>query len=72
MKLISAATGRVEKVVEAHAGAILALAWNSEGSAIATAGEDGFVKQWSTTGNLRSKIAQSGTNDLIISWEPFG
>lgn len=53
--------GRVEKVVsEAHRGAVTALRWNYEGSALVTAGEDGLIKQWSRTGNLRSKLAQSG------------
>jgi intraflagellar transport protein 80 len=40
-KLISKA-GRVEKsVAEAHASAIIAIKWNYEGAALATAGEDG-------------------------------
>jgi intraflagellar transport protein 80 len=54
--------GRVEKSVpDAHRGAVTALRWNYEGNALVTAGEDGLIKQWSRTGNLRSKLAQSGT-----------
>ena len=53
--------GRLEKLVaDAHRGALTSLRWNYEGSALVTAGEDGIVKQWSRTGNLRSKLAQSG------------
>merc|ERR1719296_195123 len=37
--------GRMEKSVEAHTGAVTSLAWNNEGTALATSGEDGFVKQ---------------------------
>eukprot|EP00277_Geminigera_cryophila_P012189 CAMPEP_0179437838 /NCGR_PEP_ID=MMETSP0799-20121207/21652_1 /TAXON_ID=46947 /ORGANISM="Geminigera cryophila, Strain CCMP2564" /LENGTH=735 /DNA_ID=CAMNT_0021219017 /DNA_START=155 /DNA_END=2363 /DNA_ORIENTATION=- len=36
--------GRVEKKVDAHKGAVIAIKWNHEGTAIATAGEDGVVK----------------------------
>lgn len=51
--------GRVEKEVKAHCGAVTSLKWNFEGTALATAGEDGTLKQWSRTGNLRSKLASS-------------
>ncbi|OXB63121.1 hypothetical protein ASZ78_000353 [Callipepla squamata] len=57
--LISKA-GRVEKSVEAHSGAVLAGRWNSEGTALATVGEDGQVKIWSKSGMLRSTLAQQG------------
>jgi WD40 repeat protein len=40
-------------------GAIISLAWNLEGSSLVTAGEDGAIKQYSRTGNLRSKLAQA-------------
>ena len=36
--------GRVEKSVEAHKGAVIAVRWNHDGSALATCGEDGAVK----------------------------
>ncbi|XP_050572752.1 intraflagellar transport protein 80 homolog, partial [Cygnus atratus] len=51
-------SGRVEKSVEAHCGAVLAGRWNSEGTALATVGEDGQVKIWSKSGMLRSTLAQ--------------
>ena len=47
--------GRSEKSVnEAHASAIIAIKWSYEGAALATAGEDGQVKIWSRSAQLRS------------------
>jgi intraflagellar transport protein 80 len=55
-------TGREEKKVEASSvAAILSLRWNHDGSAVATAGEDGAVKVWSRSGMLRSTMATFGT-----------
>lgn len=52
--------GREEKKVEAASGAVIALRWNYDGSALVTAGEDGAVKVWSRTGMLRSTILNAG------------
>ena len=41
--------------------AIISLRWNLDGSAIATASEDGSVKVWSRSGMLRSTIATCRT-----------
>lgn len=57
---IMSKTGREEKKVEAHHGAVIALRWNYDGSALVTGGEDGEVKVWSRSGMLRSRIAQHG------------
>ena len=55
-------TGREEKKVEASTvAAILDLKWNHDGTALATAGEDGAVKVWSRSGMLRSTMATLGT-----------
>ncbi|KAJ3333732.1 Intraflagellar transport protein 80 [Blyttiomyces sp. JEL0837] len=62
--------GRVEKVVEAHKGALLALKWNYEGSALLTAGEDGNLKIWSRTGMLRSSLVATGYPVYSIAWSP--
>lgn len=56
--------------VEAHVGAITCIRWNSEGTALATAGEDGLVKQYSQAGNLQSKLAQSDHAIYSICWAP--
>ncbi|KAI9344345.1 WD40-repeat-containing domain protein [Obelidium mucronatum] len=62
--------GRVEKMVEAHKGAVLALKWNYEGSALVTAGEDGNLKIWSRTGMLRSGLVSSGYPIYSVAWSP--
>lgn len=59
VKLVSK-SGRVEKSVDAHTGAVVALRWNHDGTALATCGEDGAVKVWSRAGMLRATIAQLG------------
>lgn len=46
--------GREEKKVNAHHGATIKVAWNFEGSALYSAGEDGAFKVWSKAGNLRN------------------
>ncbi|XP_051873931.1 intraflagellar transport protein 80 homolog isoform X2 [Pristis pectinata] len=63
-------TGRVEKSVEAHRGAVLAGRWNYEGTALVTAGEDGQIKIWSKTGMLRSTMIQQGTPVYSVAWGP--
>jgi intraflagellar transport protein 80 len=52
--------GRIEKnVADAHKGAITSLKWNYDGGALATAGEDGALKIWSKSGNIRSNLVTS-------------
>ncbi|XP_072035269.1 intraflagellar transport protein 80 homolog [Amphiura filiformis] len=63
-------SGRVEKSVDAHRGAVLAGRWSYDGTAMATAGEDGQVKIWSRSGMLRSTLAQTGSPIYSISWAP--
>ncbi|KAI8852661.1 WD40-repeat-containing domain protein [Chytridium lagenaria] len=63
--------GRIEKIVEAHKGALLALKWNYEGSAIVTAGEDGQAKIWSREWNAKIgypiySVVWSPDNDQIL------
>jgi len=60
--------GKIEKVnADAHKnGAVflkfinnqklVALKWSHDGGSLATAGEDGSIKIWSKTGNLRSNL----------------
>ncbi|XP_064418295.1 intraflagellar transport protein 80 homolog isoform X1 [Latimeria chalumnae] len=63
-------TGRVEKSVDAHRGAVLAGRWNCEGTALVTVGEDGQIKIWSKTGMLRSTLAHQGTPVYSVAWGP--
>eukprot|EP00762_Andalucia_godoyi_P007615 ANDGO_00753.mRNA.1 Protein HIR1 len=55
---------RVEGAKAAHAGATTAIKWNHDGSALATGGEDGFVKIWSRNGQLRMVLV-SGTSSNV-------
>eukprot|EP00742_Colponemidia_sp_Colp-10_P003383 GILJ01003603.1.p1 GENE.GILJ01003603.1~~GILJ01003603.1.p1 ORF type:complete len:791 (-),score=83.24 GILJ01003603.1:145-2424(-) len=68
-RLISG-TGRVEKTVEAHKGAVVSMRWNHEGSALASAGEDGQVKVWSRSGMLRSSIVTLPRAVYCVVWSP--
>ncbi|XP_053544624.1 intraflagellar transport protein 80 homolog isoform X2 [Ictalurus punctatus] len=63
-------TGRIEKSVEAHRGAVLASRWNYDGTALITAGEDGQIKIWSKSGMLRSTLAQQGCPVYSVAWGP--
>mmetsp|Transcript_12370 Transcript_12370/g.35119 ORF Transcript_12370/g.35119 Transcript_12370/m.35119 type:complete len:759 (+) Transcript_12370:80-2356(+) len=63
-------TGREEKRVEAHRGAVISLKWSFDGSAIATAGEDGSVKVWSRSGMLRSTLTQMPHAIYAVVWSP--
>lgn len=63
--------GRTErKVPTAHKGAVLCCKFNHDGTALMTGGEDGFVKKWSKTGNLQSKLVQTGRAIYSLSWSP--
>jgi len=62
--------GREEKRVEAHKGAVISLKWSFDGSAIATAGEDGAVKVWSRSGMLRSALTQMPHAVYSVVWSP--
>ena len=51
--------GKFERNVEAHKGACICCKWSSDGTMLATGGEDGQIKLWSKSGNLRSTLAQT-------------
>ena len=63
-------SGREEKKVKAHDGALISLKWSYDGNALVTAGEDGSVKLFSKTGMLRSTIARCGFPVYTICWAP--
>mmetsp|Transcript_42074 Transcript_42074/g.98677 ORF Transcript_42074/g.98677 Transcript_42074/m.98677 type:complete len:767 (-) Transcript_42074:943-3243(-) len=64
--------GRIEKQIKdkTHQGAIIAIRWSNEGTALATAGEDGVVKIWSRSGMLRSTLAQVDSSVYSLWWSP--
>ncbi|XP_065841132.1 intraflagellar transport protein 80 homolog [Oscarella lobularis] len=63
-------SGRVEKSVEAHRGAVLMARWSHDGTALVTVGEDGQVKIWSRSGMLRSTLSQLETPVYGVAWSP--
>ncbi|XP_030236075.1 intraflagellar transport protein 80 homolog isoform X1 [Gadus morhua] len=67
---LASKSGRIEKSVEAHKGAVLAGRWNYDGTALITAGEDGQIKIWSKSGMLRSTLAQQGSPVYSVAWGP--
>lgn len=56
---IMSKNGKTEKSVEAHKGACICCKWSFDGTMLVTGGEDGQVKLWSKSGNLRSTLAQT-------------
>jgi len=67
---IMSEAGREEKRVDAHRGAVISVKWSFDGSAIATAGEDGCVKVWSRSGMLRSTLTQMPNAIYSVVWSP--
>ncbi|XP_050301884.1 intraflagellar transport protein 80 homolog [Anthonomus grandis grandis] len=63
-------TGRIERSVEAHKGAVLVGQWSGDGTSLLTAGEDGFVKVWSRSGMLRSTVVNSDASVYSACWSP--
>uniref|UniRef100_A0A2C9JF99 Uncharacterized protein n=1 Tax=Biomphalaria glabrata TaxID=6526 RepID=A0A2C9JF99_BIOGL len=63
-------TGRVEKSVEAHKGAVLCGRWSYDGTALVTGGEDGQIKIWSRSGMLRSTLTQNSIPVYSVAWGP--
>lgn len=63
-------TGRIEKAVDAHRGAVLAGQWSPDATALVTAGEDGLLKIWSRNGMLRSTLATHSQPLYCVAWGP--
>ena len=63
-------SGREEKKVSAHEGAAIVVKWSHDGAALLTAGEDGELKIWSKSGNLRSTLASTGRSIYAACWGP--
>ena len=63
-------SGREEKNVKAHEGAVIFIKWSHDGGALISGGEDGDVKIWSKSGNFRSNIASTGVAAYDACWGP--
>ena len=66
----SSRSGREEKKVAAHEGAVILVKWSHDGAALLTGGEDGEVKIWSKSGNFRSTLASTGQSVYAACWGP--
>lgn len=64
--------GKVEKTInDAHVKSVIALKWSYDGTALATAGQDGALKIWSRNGSLRTTLVpNSGKPIYSIAWSP--
>jgi len=51
-------------------GSVICVKGNHDGQSLVTAGEDGSVKVWSRTGNLRSTLAQAAAPVYCVCWGP--
>eukprot|EP00656_Telonema_subtile_P024080 TRINITY_DN258_c0_g1_i1.p1 TRINITY_DN258_c0_g1~~TRINITY_DN258_c0_g1_i1.p1 ORF type:complete len:716 (+),score=148.95 TRINITY_DN258_c0_g1_i1:176-2323(+) len=65
-------SGKIKASVAAHQGAVIALKWNQDGTALATCGEDGVVKTWSKSGEKRSTLATTDSSVYSLQWSPEG
>lgn len=63
-------SGREEKKISAHEGAVIIVDWSHDGSALLSAGEDGDLKIWSKSGNLRSTLLSVGQSLFAACWGP--
>jgi intraflagellar transport protein 80 len=68
MRFVNVASSRVEKVVEAHIGAVTSVVYAPDGSSIVSAGEDGLVKVWSQAGIQRSVLCNAGKCIYTLCW----
>ena len=63
-------TGKIEKCIEGHNGAILSIKWSYDGSTLASSGEDGQIKLWSKNGMLRSTLVSYSLPIFSVAWSP--
>lgn len=58
------------KVQVQKVGSVISVKGNHDGQSLVTAGEDGSVKVWSRTGNLRSTLGQVNSPVYSVCWGP--
>lgn len=69
LRLLDAATGKVQRVLEGHTHHILSTAWRADGRLLATAGADAVVKIWdAATGERRQNITGWDKEITALRW----
>lgn len=69
LRLLDAATGKVERVLEGHTHHILGAAWRADGRLLATAGADAVVKVWdAASGERRQNITGWDKEVTALRW----
>ena len=64
-------SGEVLKIIDdIHSGSVTHLQFSSDGHSLISAGEDGSVKLWSTSGMLRKKVASLSSPITSLHWSP--
>lgn len=67
--LLLSPAGDVTKTIEAvHGGSVTFLQFSGDGHSLMSAGEDGTVKLWSTSGMLRKKVLALGAPITAMHW----
>ena len=74
IRVFDATTGRLRTSVNAHAGLVTSLAVSPDGSRVASAGHDGYVKVWSLATSRRSPAELTGHRQLVfgVAFSPDG
>lgn len=57
-----------KKNPSAHSGAGICVAWNTDGSTIASSGEDGVINLWSRNAGLRGKLVSFSHPIYALAW----
>ena len=63
-------SGEVMKTIDIHSGSVTHLQFSSDGHSLISAGEDGTVKLWSTSGMLRKKVSNLKAPITSLHWSP--
>lgn len=70
LHLLLVRSGKLDKTVDAHSGAVLCVRWSPDGSALSSSGEDGCIKIWSKNGMLRSTLTTQSNPIYSLCWSP--
>lgn len=85
LQMVNATSGKVDKTVDGHEGAVLCCRWSADGTGflssklcllnnyiVILAGEDGVFKIWSRSGMLRNVLTHAGRPIYSADWNADG